>query len=196
MLALAKGTETAGTSADRFALIWTIVEAGQEMPKLLVVASASASDDTERLARGIARAAHDAGQSAAYLYLGTEPRKSRESTSAYAELTLPVAESARASFDAAIKAWREAHDVIIVELPALAGCGLGAHVARLSDGVVVAVCPTRKVIAADGELKALLLKLRALIIGVVKTAPASPAALPARTHDRALSPLASPVRQQ
>jgi Mrp family chromosome partitioning ATPase len=187
----------ANANADRLATIWAIVEARQTFPALILVASATAIDDTQPVARGLGLASQDAGKRTGFLYLGAGiRRKALGEPLGYDELSISGRQSQRENFDALLGGWRRNYDVIIIEIPQLASCGLGAHVARLSDGIVVALFPDRQVTKADRELTTLFSQLGASVIGVVKTAvPAGNSDLN-QAKNRSFGSLFFPVRQQ
>lgn len=187
----------ATSNIDRLATIWAIVEARQTFPALIVVASATAMDDTQPVARGLCLASQDAGKRTGFLYLGAGIRRKPAGESlTYDELSISGRLSQRENFDALLTRWRSSYDVIIVEIPQLASCGLGAHVARLSDGIVVALFPDRQVTKTDRELTTLFAQLGTSLIGVVKTAaPVGKADLPP-AKSRSWGSFFFPVRQQ
>jgi Mrp family chromosome partitioning ATPase len=86
------------------------------------------------------------------------------------ELVLPARDSARQSLDAALPGWRSAYEIIVVDVPELTTSPLGAHIASIADGVIIALYPDRRVKPADGELTMLLSQLGTSIFGVVRTA--------------------------
>jgi Mrp family chromosome partitioning ATPase len=183
------------TSFDKLTTTWSIIEARPSLPALIAVASATKAEETEPIARGLARVAQEAGQRTGYLYLGSAKRIVREHGYAYTDLALSGRPTLRENFDRQLDSWRAHYDVIIVELPLLASCSLGAHVARLAEGVVIALTPGRKVAAADRELTALLGQLSASIIGVVKTGTVPSGATPLPARSKSLTSRFFPVRQ-
>jgi hypothetical protein len=152
----------------RLATIWAIVEARVPNRAVIVVASATEFDDTETIARGFCQASQEAGKRTGYLALRSG-RFMAHTSNEPGELVLPVRESARQSLDAALPGWRSAYDIIVVDVPELTTSTLGAHIASIADGVVVALYPDRRVKPADSELKMLLSQLGTSIIGVVRT---------------------------
>lgn len=177
------------------ATVWAIIEARQTFPALIAVASATDMEDTEPVARGLAHASHESGKRTGYLYLGRARRPAREQAHEYTDFSFDAHRTQRQSFDSSSSAWHATYEVIIVEVPQLASCTLGAHVARVADGIVVAVHPGRKVMPADRELRVLFNQLHSSIIGVVKTGAVSPVATSLALRG-SLSSLFFPVRQQ
>jgi hypothetical protein len=182
-------------SLDQIATIWTIIEAKLELPAIIAVASATAIDDTETIARGLSHAAHDAGLNTAHINMGRA--NTIGDLEPYANLSLAGSAWRRDKFDSALSEWKMTFDVIIFEVPQLLTCPLGSHVARLSNGIVLALHPNRKVTPADRELKALTIQLGASILGVVKTVAApQPVAVGQVQQRRSLGALFRPIRQQ
>jgi Mrp family chromosome partitioning ATPase len=166
------------------------------MPTLIAVASATETDNTEPVARGLARVSRDAGQRTGYLYLGPRRPPVAEQKVAYTHLSLMNRPSLRESFDASLESWRDSFDVIIIEVPQLTLNQLGAHVARLAEGVVIALYPGRKVEPADRELTSLLAQLSATIIGVVKTSATTSTTTPSPVASKSLTSRFFPARLQ
>jgi hypothetical protein len=160
------------TTSERLATIWAIIEARKTFPAIIVVTSATESDDTEAVARGLAQAAHSVGQRTGYLRLGANSGSGIVSAP-YAALSIAPRGTEREAFDAALTTWRAMYDVVIVNASVLGSGALGAHAARVSDGIVVGVCDQRRVVPADRELARLLQDLKVSVIGVVMTAPAN-----------------------
>jgi Mrp family chromosome partitioning ATPase len=151
---------------DRLATVWAIIEARKRSPVLLLIAGATAGDDTTSVARGLAVAAGHAGQRAGYYRLNADGLDSL-ATHGYSELIVPECASRRAGFDAALADWRLTYDVIIIDA-ADAHCeSLAGHAARIADGVVIAVCGGRAVVTADRELATLLREVGASVFGAV-----------------------------
>jgi Mrp family chromosome partitioning ATPase len=171
--------------ADRLATIWAIVEARNTLPALIVVTSATHADDTSSIARGLAAAGNSAGQNVGYLEL-TAGSRSTGASGPYASLSIDPRGSPREAFDGALERWRTMYDVIIVDAATLGSAALAAHVARISDGVVIAVCDKRRVVPADRELAVLLSELQACVIGVVLSAPLTKSAPTRVSRDHAL----------
>lgn len=168
---------------DRLATIWAIVEARKALPAMIVVAGATAADDTRTIARGLAESAYDAGQSAGLLQLTKEKPSLLEPTS-YTHLSIAPGGSEREAFDAALAGWRTHYDVVIVDIGDVRGGGLQAHVIRVADGIVLGVCADRRVVAADRELAGLLTQLGSEVMGVVLTAPPARPSLPRPSSGR------------
>jgi hypothetical protein len=168
--------------SDRLATLWTIVEARRTFPVLIVVASASDTDDTTSIARGLAQVAHESGWRTGYLRLnpGAQPIPT---INGYSELRVAERGSPREAFDAAITDWRRGFDVLVVDVTDVRSQFLAAHVARIADGVVVAVCAGRRVLAADHEFASLLKEISASMLGVVFCRPAVPASAIRRSPD-------------
>jgi hypothetical protein len=184
------------TNAYLLSTVWAIVEARQTFPAVIVVASATAKDDTEPVARGLSDVSEEAGKRTAYLYLGQGSRRNPASDShRYAELSISGPQSQRESFDARFDAWRTMYDVIIIELPRLASCELGAHAARLSDGIVVALYPNREACKEDRELTRLFGQLKASLIGVVRTRAAVGSAETPRSKRSLINSFFFPIKQ-
>jgi hypothetical protein len=158
------------TQSDRLATIWAIVEARKTFPAMIVVAAATAADDTGAIACGLAEAANAAGKGAGLLRLTKETRGGFAS-GAYAQLSIDSRGSERDAFDKALEVWRTQFDVVIVDIADARLGALGAHVVSVADGVVVGLCAQRRVVAADRELAALLTQLQSSVIGVVLCAP-------------------------
>jgi hypothetical protein len=183
------------TIDPRSAMIWSIVEARQANRALIVVAGATELDDTETIARGFCQASQEAGKRTGYLALrsgrflahtGAEPN----------ELALPERESARQSLDAALPGWRSTYDVIIVDVPQLTMSAVGAHIASIADGVVIALFPERRVKPVDNELKMLLSQLGTSIIGVVRTSRLAQGASGKTSRSLSVRSRLFPMRQQ
>lgn len=170
---------------DRLATIWAIVEARKSFPAMIVVAGATAADDTATIACGLAEAANAAGKGAGLLRLASEVTGGLAS-GAYAQLSIDSRGSEREAFDKALAVWQTQFDVVIVDVAdALLGA-LGAHVVSVSDGVVLGLCAQRRVLPADRELAGVLAQLRSEVIGVVLTAPMAKAWPSGRSPDRSL----------
>jgi hypothetical protein len=176
-------SETTLDTADRLATIWSVIEARKSFPATIVVTSATQADDTVSIARGLAQASHAAGQRTGYLALAGAVRGATV-TGSYAQLSIAPRGSQRESYDAALALWRSMYDVVIVNAPVLGSEGLGAHAARIADGVVIGVCDQRRVVPEDRKLVQLLGELQASIVGVVMTAAMSPAEAPRVAYDR------------
>jgi hypothetical protein len=150
---------------------WAAVETVKKAQRLIVVASAAESDDTERAARGLALAAAGAGRQTAYVYLGRGTRKQRSRAADYAELSLNTLLDGPVALQFGLASWFTTYDVVVAELPMLLSCALGAHIAGVADGIIVAASPNRKVTLGDRELKALFSRLQCQIVGLIATAP-------------------------
>jgi Mrp family chromosome partitioning ATPase len=156
---------------DQLARIWAIVEARNTLPTVIIVTCATKGDDTESIARGLAQAAHGAGQRVGYLGLRNDGGERQPST-AYDTLSIGADGSRRESFDAALVSWRTMYDVVIADAALFLGSDpLGLHAARVSDGVIVAVSDQRRVESADRDLTRILAEIHASVMGVVITAP-------------------------
>ncbi len=164
--------KTQPTPNDRLATIWAIVEARSTLPAMIVIASATDDDDTTSIARGLADVAGNAGQTTGYLRINAGGRPNT-GPAPYTELSISPRGSSREAFDEALTTWRSIYDVIVVDVTNLGSEPLGAHAARVADGVVVAICSQRRAVAADGELSTLLAELQAVVIGAVLAAPRS-----------------------
>ncbi len=161
------------TSARMNALstIWSIVEARQQLPAVIVVTGATGADDTEAVASGLASVALTTGQRTGYLRLSAGG-PDNEASADYATLSISPRASQREAFDTALKTWRTMYDVVIVDAGGTDSEALRVHAARVCDGVVIAACNQRRVVAADHNLARVLREVRASLIGVVSTAPA------------------------
>jgi hypothetical protein len=169
--------------SDRLATIWAIVEAHKSFPALIVVAGATAADDTDAIACGLAQAANAAGKNAGLLRLTNELRGGLASGS-YAQLSIDSRGSEREAFDKALAVWRTQFDVVIVDIADIRLRALGAHVVSVADGIVLGLCSQRRVLPADRELAALLAQLRSEVLGVVLTAPVAKTSPARRSPDR------------
>jgi Mrp family chromosome partitioning ATPase len=156
--------------SDRLVTIWSIIEARKSLPATIVVTGATHKDDTAFIARGLAQVAHTTGQRTGYLELKPDGRPG-SSPAPYAALSIAPRGSQREAFDAALAAWRPMYDVVIVNAGTLGSEALGAHAARVSDGVVIGICDQRRVERADHILAQLLNELKTSVLGVVMTAP-------------------------
>jgi len=184
--------DSSSTRKCRLANIWAIVEAREVSSSMIVIASATTTDDTPAVARGLAEAAHAAGRRTGYLQLAKETQVGAQRAQ-YAHLSITDRMSEREGFDAALAGWRAMYDVIIVDAADLQNRLLGAHVARVADGVVIGVCAQRRVMTADRELATLLSLLNASVIGAVMTPSPEKAATVQVSLDRArLKPAAQP----
>jgi hypothetical protein len=155
--------------SDRLATIWSIIEGRKTFPAMIVVTSATRAEDTESIARGLAQAAHSVGLRTGHLRLAAGDGESGVPAH-YAELSIASRGSRREAFDAALAEWLTMYDVVIIDAGILGFDGLGAHVARVGHGVIVAVCDRRRAVSADRNLVRLLSDLQTPIIGVVMTA--------------------------
>ena len=135
---------------------------------MIVIAGATQADDTRSISRGLAEAAQGVGQRVGYLKLGSDGSGDIPSAS-YASLSVANRGSARESFDSALASWRTMYDIVVVDAGVLGKTSLGAHAARIADGVVIGVYEKRPVVPADREMARLLNELGASIIGAVTT---------------------------
>ncbi len=151
------------------ATTWEILEVRQRSAATIVVTSATLVDDTEKVARGLCEASHDAGKRTVYVRLGGPWLFESARTTTYGELALSEQESSRHFLEETFPRWRADHDVIIFDLPALTSTDAGAHIVRIADGVVIALHSERRVRSEDENLSVLLSQLGATITGVVRT---------------------------
>jgi hypothetical protein len=156
------------------ATTWEILEVRQSNAATLVVTSATPFDDTEKVARGLCEASHDAGKRTVYVRLGGALLFEKTQSTTYGELALSERETSRHFLEDTLPQWQADHDVIIFDLPALASTDAGAHIVRIADGVVVALQSDRRVKSEDENLTVLLAQLGATITGVVRTSKRAP----------------------
>ena len=143
--------KVSSVTSNRLAMIWAIIESRKTFPTMIVITAASGADDTETIAHGLARAAHESGRRTALLGLCAN-RAGRSAPVPYASLSIPARDSQRETFDASAASWRTTFDVVVIDAAVLGADALGAHAARIADGVVIAVCDRRRVVAAARAL--------------------------------------------
>lgn len=151
-----------------------LIESELGVAAVVVVASATASDGSDAVARGIAATYADQGVRAAFV---STDGHAVASIGADAYDTLVVADSARhssAGFRQLVDAWREKYDVVIIDGAVLGSNNKAMQIARSADGVLFTVRAGRSVKREDTEMAALTERLGAKVLGVIETSGRMP----------------------
>jgi Mrp family chromosome partitioning ATPase len=159
---------------ERFRLLRVRVQHGTAMPSLVVVGSAQRGDGTTYVACGLARAFAEAGHET--LLLDANPRNSGiadeldmtfGSNSAKPE-RVGQHFSVASLFDSderlledheltrVVDHVRQNYAITIIDAPVIPGSGAALQIARIADGLLVAVRMGRRPGAADHDMKALM----------------------------------------
>lgn len=145
-----------------------LIEAQVELPATLLISAATETDNARHVALGLASAFANAGKRTLLVDVTTRPERIAARDVPFDTVSMLPNRDLRAKLDVL----RVDRDITIVHAAPLLSHAAGLELARLADGVLIAVRLKRAIRREDELVKNVLDKLDARLLGIVQTSAA------------------------